>query len=157
LATHASGPAKIAGGVGAANLIDGALVFNQNNRTIFFTHTSQGIPGQHHRYAFATAAGRNATGYIGVRFGGAGNWHYGWLHISVGADGNGRPDSIALTPGPNTGGVVGAYNSVAGEGLYAGQIASAIPEPAEVATGLALFALGAVGVREFRKRRRAAA
>jgi len=33
----------------------------------------------------------------------------------------------------------------------------AIPEPASVATGLALFALGAAGVREHRRRRQLAA
>ena len=35
--------------------------------------------------------------------------------------------------------------------------ATAIPEPAEVAAGLALFALGAAGVRQYRRRRRVTA
>jgi hypothetical protein len=94
------------------------------------------------------------TGYVGFKRVQEGHTYYGWLHITVsGADG--RPTSIALTPGPNTGYVTGAYIDRLNGTITAGQV-SAIPEPASVATGLALFALGAAGVREHRRRKLAA-
>ncbi len=103
----------------------------------------------------AAGAGGRASGYIGFRVQVTGGYNYGWLHVQVGKDANGRPAFIGITPGPNTGGIAGAYNSALNGAMTAG--ATAIPEPASVATGLALFALGAVGVREHRRRKLAAA
>jgi len=47
-------------------------------------------------------------------------------------------------------------DSLNGQNIEAGQV-SAIPEPASVASGLGLLALGAAGVREMRRRRQLAA
>jgi len=55
----------------------------------------------------------------------------------------------------NTPGIYGAF-ALAGDGITAGEV-SAIPEPSSVASGLGLLALGAVGVREMRRRRKVAA
>ncbi|HWA85909.1 MAG TPA: hypothetical protein VG710_06785 [Opitutus sp.] len=153
-----------------ANLARHATVSKANFRNggsnrIFGTHfsTFSGYPrlgGQHATGKFIAPANGHVTGYLGFKIGGA-NYYYGWLRVQVGADANGRPQSLTLEPvnGPDS--PIGAYilssdpnASLFGAGDYN---ASAIPEPANVAAGLALFALGAVGVRELRKRRQAAA
>lgn len=96
-----------------------------------------------------------SPGYVGFRLQkSVGNFYYGWLKVSVTADSNGRPQTISFVADGN--GVYGAYNSTLNGAIAAGQVA-AIPEPANVAAGLALFALGAVGVREHRRRRKLAA
>jgi hypothetical protein len=96
------------------------------------------------------------SGYMGfkVRNGVANNFYYGWMKLKFTVDSEGRPLTIQLVPNGN--GVYGAFNSVAGGEILAGQY-TAVPEPASVAGGLALFALGAVGVREYRRRRQLAA
>lgn len=97
---------------------------------------------------FPTGANAQKSGYIGFETRQHGD--YGWLKIQVTNDGGGKPSTISFV--------------VASDGLY-GQIGdsstitngSAIPEPANVASGLGLLALGAAGVREMRRRRTVAA
>lgn len=92
------------------------------------------------------------TGYVGFRVGMS---YYGWLRVKVTNDSAGLPSQIALVDKDGDGiyGAVGSFS----DNITAGETAaSAIPEPASVAAGLGLFALGAVGVREFRRRKRAA-
>ncbi len=85
------------------------------------------------------------NGYVGFKsFPDASHHYYGWVRVHVTANA-GRPNNVSLLA------VNGIYGAYALNGITAG--ATAIPEPASMATGLALFALGAVGVREFRKRR----
>jgi hypothetical protein len=132
----------------------------------WITHPTAFLPGRNGTGHFrpATNAGlvvpnATRTGYLGFRIGQVGEYgvvgpfQYGWLHIRVGADGDGRPKTISLVADGNN--YVGAYAGV-GQGIVAGSF-TAIPEPASVATGLALFALGAAGVREHRRRKQAAA
>jgi hypothetical protein len=97
------------------------------------------------------------TGYVGFRMRNSANFYsyYGWLRFKVMNDGDGKIASVELVPRDGTSNVFGAYNSEAYGQIAAGQF-NAIPEPAKVATGLALFALGAAGVREFRRRHRVA-
>lgn len=88
-----------------------------------------------------------SNAYIGVEFSIDDNIHYGWIHyigFSVG-DEHGMPFSLD-TPG----GWVNswAYNSIPGEGLYAGEV----PEPATVALFAGLLALGAAVYRRRRRR-----
>ena len=94
----------------------------------------------------------NQTGYVGFKFNNGVHSYYGWLRVDVTGDGNGRPTSLSLV---SEDGDVGAYalaDSLGGQNIEAGQV-SAIPEPTSMASGLALLALGAAGVREMRRRR----
>jgi hypothetical protein len=97
----------------------------------------------------------NQTGYIGFRHA-ANNLSYnGWLRVGVTFDQSGIPTAISLLAKEGEPDVYGAWST--GE-IHGGEIAaSAVPEPAQVATGLGLLALGAAGVREFRRRRKEAA
>lgn len=89
-----------------------------------------------------------SNAYIGVEFSIDDNIHYGWIHyigFSVG-DEHGMPFSLD-TPG----GWVNswAYNSIPGEGLYAGEV----PEPATVALLSGLAALFFAGITRWRRQR----
>ncbi|HVU24501.1 MAG TPA: hypothetical protein VHE13_10280 [Opitutus sp.] len=102
---------------------------------------------------------------------GSGNWlggnsgylvfksgsYYGWLHLKVEAPADGSKATITFVP--NGAGVVGAVENINSADIASFHIGDvyAVPEPASVPSGLALFALGAVGVRELRRRRRQAA
>lgn len=100
------------------------------------------------------ASGANAqhTGYIAFRNRLGAHTYYGWLRVQVTNDAAGLPLQVTLVD-KNGDGVYGAFG-VASSGITAGQTAeSAVPEPASVASGLALMALGAAGVRELRRRR----
>ncbi len=128
--------------------------------------------GNSHRQVggnFPTGGAGHATGYVGFALKGppAAGTHpvkyYGWLRLQVLGDGNGWPVSVQLKADAN--GIYGAYSTdvttnlvgasgVSGVAPIAAGV-TAIPEPASVASGLALFALGAAGVRESRKRRAA--
>jgi hypothetical protein len=151
LATHSFFPLNLAHGApiagrNFANTEGYAFLFDQFNTVKRGNFIPSGANG-------------HASGYVGFKFVGSTDSDvkgYGWLHINVAADSAGLPLSIALTPGPNTGSITGAYEALADGTLHAGDI-GAIPEPASLATGLALFALGAVGVREHRRRRQLAA
>jgi len=88
----------------------------------------------------------HASGYIGFKI--ATN-EYGWLRIKVTNDAYGAPITVA---------VVAAQDGLLGQvGDSSLRTPSAIPEPADVASGLGLLALGAAGVRELRRRRAVAA
>lgn len=105
-----------------------------------------------------------ATGYVGFRRASfvstsdsghpGSHYYYGWLRVKVTADGNGRLNGIMFVADAN--GVFGAYNSAKDGAINVGDVA-AIPEPSSAVAGLGLLALGAAGVREFRRRRQAAA
>jgi len=71
------------------------------------------------------------------------------LRLQVTEDSSRVPSGISLLA---VDGVTGAWNETPGGAITAGEV-SAIPEPATVASGLALLALGAAGVREMRRRR----
>lgn len=101
------------------------------------------------------AVGGAASGYIGFKnVPDASHVYYGWLKVKVTSDGNGLPVSVDVVA--NSHGNYGAYG-LASTGIVAGQdsISTPVPEPATVATGLGLCALGAMGVREWRRRRAA--
>jgi hypothetical protein len=96
-----------------------------------------------------------ATGYIGFKGTNAGHNYYGWLDAQVTGDANGYPDSVALVAKAGDPGVFGAYDISTDPDINtfgAGQV----PEPADSAFGLGLLAFGAAGVRELRRRRKAA-
>ena len=65
---------------------------------------------------------------------------YGWMRISLGATSGGQPRAI----------VEYAYENTQGMGIMAG----AVPEPSTLAL-LGVMAAGALGVREWRKRKAA--
>ncbi len=104
--------------------------------------------------SFAPAGGAtHATGYVGFKFGGGGSTYFGWMRVKLTDTANGAPVSVTFVD-YNGDGIYGAFAKLsitAGQGRL-----TAIPEPATAAAGLALFALGAAGVREFRRRRQAA-
>jgi len=95
-------------------------------------------------FAPAAGAGQHATGYIGFKT--AGN-QYGWLKIQVMNNGRGVPTIVNFEQGTD-----GLYGQI-GDSTVVTDGVSAIPEPASVASGLGLLALGAAGVREMRRRR----
>ncbi|MGJ3241771.1 MAG: hypothetical protein ACFE0O_02270 [Opitutales bacterium] len=85
------------------------------------------------------------TGYIGFRFGGTGptDSHYGWARITLTESGF-LGDAVIHE---------WAYNTVAGASIAVG----AIPEPETAAAGLGALALGAAGLRRWRKKKQQAA
>ncbi|WOO39812.1 hypothetical protein [Rubellicoccus peritrichatus] len=90
---------------------------------------------------FATGFTSGENGYIGFQFRPAGTTLYGWAEV-------------VLTEGGDTGTfeiVQWAYEDT-GANIQTG----AIPEPATVATGLGALALGAAGLRRWRKTKQAA-
>lgn len=104
---------------------------------------------------FGNFKGAHKTGYIAFKGVANAQNYYGWLKVQVGFDGQNRPQTVTLVP--ISGNVYGAYDlasSVVADGFAVGSLATPIPEPASVAVGLGLFALGAVGVRELRRRRK---
>ncbi|HWA85907.1 MAG TPA: hypothetical protein VG710_06775 [Opitutus sp.] len=94
------------------------------------------------------------TGYAGFKAERNGQDYYGWLRVQATFNGYGMR-GLSLVAKAGEPGIYGAYG-LAGDHITAGEF-SAVPEPATTAAGLALFALGAVGVRELRRRRREAA
>lgn len=137
LRTYAKGVA-IAGGHGGYSAL-ALRTFAQNSSGGGLTYGQRNGP--------AIATGRNA--YIGFSFI-HGQHYYGWLRVRLDVDENGRAISFGFVP---VDGIVGAY-ALAGVNLAAGDTAP-VPEPANIALGLGLMALGAVGVREHRRRLRA--
>ncbi len=114
------------------------------------------VAGQNLTGDFFSSVIPGVSGYIGFRVETAGHaFQYGWLRVNIEAqifNGN-RPSGISLVEYGD--GIFGAFNQTPGGAIYAGEVA--IPEPASLPIGLGLFALGAVGVREFRRRRQQAA
>lgn len=80
-----------------------------------------------------------SSGYIGFRFGSESDTRYGWASVTF-----------------TTGGLTGMmqinewYYENEGNGILVG---STVPEPSQYASGLAVLALGAAGVRRWRKNR----
>ena len=99
------------------------------------------------RYGTGVApAWSNTTGYFGIRFNPGDGFHYGWVKLQT----NGNASQWAI--------LGGAYNSVVGESILAGQgPTTPVPEPATSAALLALGAAGLVAYRQRKKLQRAAA
>jgi hypothetical protein len=135
----------------AARLAKSTPIINFGGYNYLYATVVSAFNGLHGN--FVGPANGNKTGYVGIRHSHNGHNYYGWLQINVTFDANDRPLTIALNP---VNGIYGAINASPDSAILAGQVA-AIPEAASVATGLALFALGAAGVREFRRRRQLAA
>jgi hypothetical protein len=88
---------------------------------------------------------------VGFKFDRSGSTHYGIANLSydntiVQYD-NGTPLTLTLD---NV-----RWNDVAGQGITGAGVA-VVPEPASAATGLGLLALGAVGLRTWRRQPRSA-
>lgn len=79
------------------------------------------------------------TGYAGMKMTISGSIHYGWVKVTTNAD--------ASTLTFNAMG----FNTVAGEGITAGQGLTPVPEPA---TSTVLLALGAAGLVAYRQRKK---
>ncbi len=148
-----------AGGPYAINFINGAAV-NASNWThtarVFYTHGSSPTNAAFNvgQKKAGVQFNLGIAGYLGFRVRkSVGHYYFGWMKVVASGNGDGRPVSLALVA--NGSGVYGAYNSTLDGPVNVGQF-TAIPEPSGVAAGLALFALGAVGVREHRRRKRAA-
>jgi hypothetical protein len=154
---HAGGFASIAvnarGGGGIVSA--GGYPVNLGRKSIVGTHTF----GNGGELAFRTVDGFSggnfrahgnsavASGYLGFK---TSHGHNGWLKLQVTNDGSGSPLSVTFVKGDD-----GLYGQIGGPGVETDGV-SAIPEPADVASGLGLLALGAVGVREMRRRRKVA-
>lgn len=133
--------------VGGTNFVNGSL------NLAFRSISASGASG-------ATGSfrpnGNNATktGYLGFRYG-ASHTYYGWLRVKVINDGSNFPMEVTLAD-KNGDGIYGAFG-LASDNIKAGEIAS-VPEPSIAGiSGLGLLALGAVGVRELRRRQSKAA
>jgi hypothetical protein len=102
-------------------------------------------------------ANQSATGYVAFKTNQNGHAYYGWLRVKVEADANDFPHVVTLVAKAGSPGIYGAYESATASGIASFAVGdTAVPEPATVASGLALCALGAAGVREMRRRRTAA-
>jgi hypothetical protein len=134
-------------GFPTGNVVGG--LFAQHTFRLGTNYLNQLVNSQHGTGAFL-AAGQAVTGYVGLR--NSSNRYYGWFRVKVTNNGAGFPISLSLVD-KNGDGIYGAYG-LGSDHLSAGEAAAAVPEPASVSGGLALFALGAVGVREFRRRRK---
>lgn len=93
--------------------------------------------------SFSSNAKQNFNFYLGFRFDIDGADHYAWGQFEIATKNYFGEDSAALVRLLQWG-----YNDTAGESINAGQI----PEPAALATGLGALALGAAGLRRWRKR-----
>jgi len=91
--------------------------------------------------------------YLGFNLHANNRTYSGWLRVGLTFDGAGNPLAFSLLAKDGAPDIYGAWSTGA---ISLGEVgsAAAVPEPAQVATGLGLLALGAVGVREFRRRRR---
>ena len=90
------------------------------------------------KYNAATASNFTSSDYVGFRFGGSGNYYYGWLQTTW--------------DGTNFQINSGAYESTANTAILAGAVP--VPEPGTLALGsLALLAGGGAAVRRYRKQR----
>ena len=96
------------------------------------------------------------TGYFVFRANHNAQDYYGWMRIKVTVDATDHfPTSISFAA--NGDGIFGAYMSTNEPGFNTFKVGDAVPEPSTAAlSGLALIGLGAVGVREMRRRRRLA-
>ncbi|WOO39811.1 hypothetical protein [Rubellicoccus peritrichatus] len=118
--------------LGLSNYVNaGSAVFNAEALTVLLDGNIRN----------ATGFTSGESGYIGFQFRPAGTTLYGWAEV-------------ILTEGGDTGTfeiVQWAYEDT-GANIQTG----AVPEPAAVATGLGVLALGAAGLRRWRKAKRAA-
>jgi len=118
--------------------IDGA---NDNVGQLAWARTGRFFPG----------ANATKTGYVGFQKGA----YRGWFGVKLHANGSGRIDSVAFYD-KNGDGIYGAVTTAAS--LNVGDVGTrSIPEPANVAAGIGLLALGAAGLREHRRRKQTAA
>ena len=93
-------------------------------------------------YSSSGSVPNNSSSYIGLEFTRNGQTYYGWADIATYVS-DGSAQEVLLGY---------AYDSAPGEGIMAGETANNVtPEPPT----LALFALGAVGVLAFSRRRKA--
>ena len=81
--------------------------------------------------------------YLGVVFNRTSATYYGWAEI----------EAFVNTGGASADLIAYSYNPTAGQGIEAGQVFSATPEPST----LALYAFGAAGILALRRRRKLAA
>ncbi len=124
-----------------------------------FRNTTLSVAGYIRRYYSGSAAPMNGvfgpmsqggTGYLAFKAKQNALTYYGWMRVKVTQDGNRNPNSISFVE--NGSGYFGAYMSTNDPNFStfkAGVVA--VPEPTTV--GLGLLALGALGVRELRRRR----
>jgi PEP-CTERM motif len=92
--------------------------------------------------------GSTMDGYVGFQH--TNGSYVGWLKVSISTwESTGQSKTFSIVA--NSDGVYGAYGLLS-DGLTVGQVSS-IPEPATMASGLGLLALGAAGLREHRRRR----
>ncbi|HWA87189.1 MAG TPA: hypothetical protein VG710_13250 [Opitutus sp.] len=146
--SHDRGIAVVAaGGYSAAKLPFGALIGGAGRVFSQYACNLAKMNGSSTAGQFLSPDG---TGYIGFKQG----VYYGWLKVAVSFNGDGVPVSLSLVPKADTD-IYGAFGLLS-DGVRAGET-TAVPEPSAVGLGLGLFALGAVGVREMRRRRAAAA
>lgn len=79
------------------------------------------------------------------------NGEYGWIRLKLGTQSapgqryNNPPGRVTITDM--------AYNTVAGQAIFAGQTAPSVPEPGTLALGI--LAAGAAGVTALRRRYKA--
>jgi len=90
-----------------------------------------------------------ASKYIGFRFTNSGSVYYGWALITFYYNGS-NTNATYVTIGE------WAYESIAGNSIIVGDT-GAVPEPAQTAVGLGALALGAAGLRRWRKAKAAKA
>jgi len=150
----------------ASKLVFGASVMNRvffnvnGEATLASRHLSSSFglgpgPGSSRGNFLPHGAGATVTGYVGFKTNLRGQTYYGWLRVKVSNDGSDFPFEVSLISKNGDPSVFGAYG-LASDNITAGETALAAPEPSVAAiAGLGLLALGARGVREWRRRRAA--
>lgn len=114
------------------------------------THFGGGNAGQF----LPNGASAARSGYIALRAGAGSTVKYGWLKVSVQNGADGRPSKFSFLPSADDSQVFGAWvlaSDPDAASFTTGTVA--VPEPASLSVGLGLLALGAAGVREWRRRR----
>jgi hypothetical protein len=127
------------------------LIAGTNRNFWAARHSSRGNPSLNFGSFVPSGPNATATGYVGFKSNWRGHTYFGWLRIKVTDSATGYPDAITLID-KNGDGIFGAFG-LSSDSIKAGQTALAVPEPS--IGGLCLLALGAAGVRELRRRRKA--
>lgn len=155
-ANHIAGAGGFASNLGLGISIAGKNFAGGNNNLAQENHFHSTYNSHINLFGNFLPHGANAkaTGYIGFKTNLRGHTYYGWLRVQVANNAFGDPSEVSLVAKAGDPGIYGAFG-LPGDDIKAGEIAP-VPEPSAAAIGgLGLLALGAAGVREMRRRRKA--
>lgn len=125
--------------------------FNNVRASYLFFQGNSRTPSANAEFNPAPGAGAAKNGYLAFKATQGTHHYYGWLRVRVTDSAGKFPDEISLVADD---GIYGAYG-LTSDDLKVGEVAP-VPEPSSLElSGLGLLAMGAAGVRELRRKRRA--